>query len=311
MTVEILLATYNGEKYIESMLESIKGQDYGDIALTIRDDRSSDKTVEKIIACLSNWDKPWRIVSASTANHGVINNFSSLMDIANPDCKYVMFADQDDEWLPYKVSLTLEKMKVMESQFGIECPLLVHSDLQVVDVDLKPISPSFFDYSKLNPSLITLNRMLMQNNVTGCAMMINRPLLELSSPVPLDAVMHDWWVALVASAFGQIGWIRDATIRYRQHGGNQVGAKRYHRTLNLVKNWESLKQVRRKLGTTFLQAKAFYLEYHDRLPVDKRCVVKAFVDIPSNSFLQKRVILLKYTFLKHQWLSNVALLTMI
>ena len=103
-------------------------------------------------------------------------------------------------------------------------PVLAHTDLVVVDENLHTIAPSFWSYSNLNPYCGSrLNRLLIQNVVTGSATMINRALARLASPIPQGAVLHDWWLALVASALGRIEAIPEKTVLYRQHGRNCAG----------------------------------------------------------------------------------------
>src|SRR5690606_39057310 len=136
----------------------------------------------------------------------------------------VMFSDADDCWFPDKISLTLDLMRVVEKdEGGARTPTLVHTDLAVVDRDLRPIADSLWQYQGVNPDLTSLNRLLIQNCVTGCTVMVNRPLRELASPIPPGVVMHDWWMALVASSFGRIARIARPTLLYRQHGRNDTG----------------------------------------------------------------------------------------
>lgn len=307
MSVEILLATYNGEKYIEELLKSIKNQTYQEISLLIRDDGSTDQTIALVERSLSDWNRPWRWISSSTNPSGVINNFMALMSDSTAD--YILFADQDDDWLPEKVEKTLAEMKRLELLHGVRYSLLVHSDLEVVDHNLNTIAPSFWDYTKINPSLNTLNRLLIQNNVTGCAMMINRPLLELSLPIPKQAIMHDWWLSLVGAAFGAVGIVPEPTIRYRQHGKNTVGAKKFPGNIfQIVRRLYALRTKTHRntlLKAVFDQATAFYFQYGDRLSSDQKIMTQQFIDIPKMSFFAKRATLIKYRFFKHHWMSNV------
>src|SRR5699024_4749681 len=125
---------------------------------------------------------------------------------------YLMFADADDFWLPDKVEKTFAKMREMEREAGTGCPILVHTDLAVADGSLRVIAPSLFRYEKLSPQRNSLRELLAQNNVTGCTVMINRALRKLIRQAPADAVMHDWWAALAAAAFGRIGVLDEPTI---------------------------------------------------------------------------------------------------
>ena len=137
-----------------------------------------------------------------------------------------MFCDQDDVWKPDKIYLTLQKMEALEARYGDKTPILVHSDLSVVDSNLEMIAESFFQYANI-PKRIVLNQLMVQNSVTGCTMMINRCLQQyFLRPLPMSKIiMHDYWAALIAKVFGKIGFVNEPTMYYRQHGNNSVGAK--------------------------------------------------------------------------------------
>lgn len=136
-----------------------------------------------------------------------------------------MFCDHDDVWKPRKVEMTVRRMMELEQANGQDIPLLVHTDLVVADENLKVLSDSMFRSQNLNRKGNRLNNLLVQNNVTGCTMMVNKALVDMVGPAPKHAVMHDWWMALIAACFGKIGFVRQATILYRQHHANEVGAK--------------------------------------------------------------------------------------
>jgi hypothetical protein len=135
-----------------------------------------------------------------------------------------MFCDHDDVWLPDKISVCLDKMRSMENLHGSELPLLVHTDLLVVGPQLERLNKSFWHFAKINPARVNLNQLLAQNVVTGCTMLMNRALCQIASPIPPQAIMHDYWCALVASISGKIYYIDEPTILYRQHSKNLFGA---------------------------------------------------------------------------------------
>jgi hypothetical protein len=140
------------------------------------------------------------------------------------DAPYCMFCDQDDVWLPTKVQVTLDKIRALTNQ-GVETiPSLVFTDLKVVDERLTVLSESLWRYRHFNPEHTGIN-LLTENIITGCTVMLNQALREIATPVPKDAVMHDWWAALLATMFGRIAYVPAATMLYRQHTGNDIGAK--------------------------------------------------------------------------------------
>ncbi len=223
--IGILLATYNGSAFIRSLLESILTQSYGDFRLYVRDDGSTDDTLA-IVREAAKRDDRIHIVDDGRGNQRVVQNFARLMEHALQDgCSAVFFSDQDDVWLPNKVEVGVQELQKLEGQHGTETPLLVHTDLEVVDSELQRVHPSFMQFSGItNNTQHPLQTLLVQNFVTGCTILANRSLLEASLPIPPEAVMHDWWLALCAASLGEIAYIDRPTIKYRQHEDNQVGA---------------------------------------------------------------------------------------
>jgi glycosyltransferase involved in cell wall biosynthesis len=292
--IDVLMAVYNGERYIREQIESIMGQSYRNIHLTIRDNCSEDATRTIVNQMIQRY--PGRIsLILSKDNVGIIGNFDALLKKA--DAEYVMFSDSDDSWLPEKVSLTMQKMAELEKEQGSTTPLLVHTDLKVVDARLQLIHPSFWNYSNLKPEYAELlSRELAQNQVTGCTIMINRPLLRLACPIPQNCAMHDWWLALFASAFGKIGVISESTMLYRQHDKNDIGAKHYG--LSLIFKHSFKKYKKRK--QSFVQAEAFLSHClnhcNGRLTPNQIDLIKNYIAFGKSSFFKRIYLLVKYQF---------------
>ncbi len=225
--VEILMATYNGQSYIAQQIESIVTQRYPHWRLTVHDDGSNDGTPETLE--IYRLRHPDRItILSDTAKFGSAkDNFGYLMSKSDSD--YVMFCDQDDVWLDTKVEDTLKAMRQAEQTYGASTPLAVFTDLTVVDEQLRVIDPSLWAFQRIRPEQAgALKTLAIRNCVTGCAMMMNRMGLRAVLPIDAAAVMHDWWSALaILAAGGKVVPVRHATMLYRQHGGNAVGAKRW------------------------------------------------------------------------------------
>lgn len=220
----IVLATFNGQRYIAEQIESIQAQSIAAWRLLVRDDGSTDRTLEIVDAYRSKDDRIEILPSGAPA--GIVANFSRLFEAAYMEgATYVLPCDQDDVWRPDKIDRMLGEMTRMERVWGKATPLLVHSDLEVVDATLKPLSSSFMQYQGLAHDPKALRTLMLSNFVTGCASMLNRPLIELSVPIPDEAIVHDWWAALCAASSGRIGFLADPLVKYRQHGANAVGAK--------------------------------------------------------------------------------------
>ena len=313
--VDILLATWNGDTYLGVQIDSILAQTHTNWRLLIRDDGSSDGTPGIIRHYAAKFPDRIEIVDAEGKNLGACGNFAALLERSTAD--YAMFCDQDDIWLPEKVEVLLAKMQDMEGKHGVACPLLVHSDLKVADGDLDVVAPSFWGYQRLNPEKGRfLNRLLIQNTVTGCAMMMNSRLREIALPIHAQARMHDWWIALVAAAFGEIGYVRRPLVLYRQHGGNTLGAKRWDvfTLIRLLVTGLFVRMCREKqaiLAATQEQAAVFAQCFESRLTAEQLGLVRAYASIPEQSFLARRATVLWHGFLLDGTLKKIGLMLLI
>jgi glycosyltransferase involved in cell wall biosynthesis len=221
-TVEVLLATFNGESFLREQIDSILGQDYADLRVLARDDGSSDGTVDILNKYHERFPDRFRLLPTDRPSGGAKWNFLKLMKASKAN--YISFCDQDDVWLPNKVSSSMNAMRELESNWGRSIPFLVFTDLQLVDSNLRVLHRSFWEFMSIDPSDIhRLNRVLMVCVVTGCTAMVNRPLLELAKRMPSEASMHDRWIGLIAATMGKATIIRKQTVLYRQHGKNILG----------------------------------------------------------------------------------------
>lgn len=298
--IYILLSTFNGERYLPFLLTSLKNQTELNWKLIIRDDGSSDQTLD-ILKKFQEENE--NVFLMKQKNIGVKKSFNILIEEALKckDCEYIMFCDQDDIWEEDKVKKTFLKMQETE-ELHRDIPVLIHTDLKVVNANLGIISFSMWDYEYINPSFNSLNRLLMHNTITGCTMMLNRSLCEISFPIANESIMHDWWIGLVASAFGKIDFIHEATIKYRQHTENSIGTKNYG--LRYIINKIFLKN---SLGKNSFQAQAFLNRYRQNLPLESVNMLEELSDIKNRSFLQRIKILWKYKLFKHGFIRNLGL----
>ena len=238
--IDILLSTYNSEKYLMQQIESFFNQTYTNWRLIIRDDGSTDGTLKLLIEL----DKTYhdKITIYYGDNIGVIKSFEWLL--AKSEAEYIIFSDHDDVWLLNKIEDTMQKMRDMEVNYP-EKPLLVFTDLKVVNEDLKLINESFWGYSRFDVKLSTkFNYLGVCNCITGCTVMINKNAKEICLPFSEKARMHDSWIALKVSKYGVIGYLDKPTILYRQHDKNQLGAKEgYKKAGYLISRVKSLSKV--------------------------------------------------------------------
>jgi glycosyltransferase involved in cell wall biosynthesis len=305
--IDILLSTFNGERYLGDLIESLLRQTYKEWRLLVRDDGSSDATLKIIKNYSIRFPEKIIVLEDDGKRLGACQSFASLLSHSTAD--YTMFCDQDDVWLLEKVEKSLKKMQELESEYESR-PILVHTDMTVVDHHLTTISDSFWKYQHLDPKLDRLNHLLLLNNVTGCTMMINRKLRNISMPIPGNAIVHDWWVVLVASAFGRIGVCAAPSILYRQHGSNQIGADKYSakyfvsRIRNLNKSINLLKKI-------VEQSSSFLTIYKDNLSDDQVKVLYNFSNIFKKGRLGRLFILVKFKISGTGFLRNLGIIMFI
>lgn len=229
----ILLATYNGSRFLASQLDSILAQTYQDYVIVVRDDCSTDDTRLILERYQTAQPQKFHVLEPDSINRGASANFSCLLEYVleykqklGLERAYMMFCDQDDIWYEHKIEREMTAM--LEAEAGaVELPVLVHSDLEVVSDTLTLIAPSFTRYQGLETRRNQFCNLVISNLVTGCTTLINEALALKACPVPKQAIMHDWWLALAAAAFGKLVFLDTPLVRYRQHDNNTIGAKQY------------------------------------------------------------------------------------
>ena len=309
--VSILMAVYNGEKYLAEQIESILTQTFTDWKLIICDDNSGDKSFEIIEKYRDMYPDKITAYRNAEPTGSAQANFMGMLKFS--DTEYTMFSDQDDVWLPDKIAVTLAEMKRMEDKYG-SMPFLVHTDMAVVDSELKEISHSFMKYCGLNARRKKLNYLLVQNNISGCTMMINRALLELAKDVSAaDMIMHDWWFGLIASAFGAVGFVNSSTSLYRQHDNNELGAKHYRGTLtffdrvfSVVKRVVLRLEYNHEIHIALVQAQKFLEHYDTCLPEKSREIILAYTSTLGANAFYRWYVLFRYRLWRQNFVARIS-----
>lgn len=222
--IAILMATYNGGKYLRTQIESIIGQTRGDWHLYIRDDGSTDNTMELIgeyAAAHSNIT----VVEDSLGSLGVRDQFLHLLDVVDSD--YYMFCDQDDVWFDDKIEKTMALMLQTEARHP-DKGVLIGSDCAMCGPELEVVNKSCWDHLRINPKeFLTENGIFCYPFVTGASMVLNRRMKQLLLPLPeglpKNRPMYDWWVLINAKRNGVVELLEEPTRYYRQHSNNVSG----------------------------------------------------------------------------------------
>ncbi len=296
-SITILMAVYNGEKYITEQIESIINQTNNNWKLIIQDDGSVDRTCEIAEKFVNRYKNKIYFFRRDCASGSAKNNFFDMFH-RYVGTDYIMTCDQDDVWLSDKIETTYMKMLEVEKTIGKDKPVLIHTDLTITDDQLNNIARSLITYERLDYTRNGFNNLLVQNIVTGCTMMINRALADKIHNIPEAALMHDWWCALVAAAFGHIGFIDKPTVLYRQHKGNEVGAKNVDKISYIFKEMIYMEQTCSALNSTYVQAESFMQAYCDQLSEENKRVLAAYISIPTVNKLKRMEIISKFDFWK-------------
>ncbi|MCC9973113.1 glycosyltransferase family 2 protein, partial [Streptococcus agalactiae] len=299
MKVNILMATYNGEKFLAQQIESIQKQTFKEWNLLIRDDGSSDKTCD-IIRNFTAKDSRIRFINENEHhNLGVIKSFFTLVNYEVAD--FYFFSDQDDVWLPEKLSVSLEAAKHKAS----DVPLLVYTDLIFVNQELNILQDSMIR-AQSHHANTTLLPELTENTVTGGTMMINHALAEKWF-TPNDILMHDWFLALLAASLGEIIYLDLPTQLYRQHDNNVLGAR------TMDKRFKILREGPKSIFTRYWklihdsqkQASLIVDKYGDIMTANDLELIKCFIKIDKQPFMTRLRWLWKYGYSKNQFKHQV------
>lgn len=304
--VTILLAAYKGNEWVGRQIESILAQDCDDWQLILSDDgEETAKTLEAYARRYPNKITHYR----SGRRFGSAKAHFLHLLAQYQDSPYLMFADQDDVWHPDKVRLTLEAMQRAEEEERLredwnreQMPVLVHTDLRVVDGELEEISPSFMDFSRLNGYRTGFRELLVQNQVTGCTVMINRPLARLAAKAKDTEpyLMHDHFLALLAAAFGKCVFLEEATMDYCQHGDNCVGAKNV-RSLGYIREKIRSGQVKQAFAGAAAQAGAFAQAYGAEMEEEDLTAALALAEAPEKNKFARLWIYIRRGLIKHDF----------
>lgn len=253
--IAILLAVYNGEKYLSEQIDSLLSQTYREWTLYIRNDASTD-TTQQIIEkyCAGHPDKIVQIDKGG-ANLGCSGNFFRLLETVESD--YYMFCDADDVWLPEKIQASYDEIRTLEDKYPGK-PLLVHVDAMVCDERLNVIMPSFWQGTGIDPDkYATYNRLAVRCTVGGAKSIFNRQSRDIIVPWSDNGLIYDYWLALNVAKHGIIKAIKQPLILYRQHGSQVCGLQAQGKTIaanirtnikNILKEWHTEAKLLNSIG---------------------------------------------------------------
>jgi len=285
--IDIILASYNGEKFISQQIDSIIGQDFCDWLLLVSDDGSTDSTLS-ILQNYESKDKRIKIINTERQGSSLMN-FRKGLDFSTSS--FIMFADQDDIWPSNRISSMYYQINNLQNNFGSDVPILIYSDLKMINENNNIIANSYYKVNKYNPyNNYDIKYAIWKCTAAGCASIFNKSLLIKSKPIPIDISMHDHWMLLVALCFGRVHYLDEQTILYRQHDNNVVGGKQKNALFKIV-------NIRRYMNT--IKKSANYSILHFTYIGEKTNWI-FFKNLNLNTFLGKltflRIFYINYFF---------------
>jgi glycosyltransferase involved in cell wall biosynthesis len=276
-SVSIALAVYNGEKFLPSLLSSLQSQTLQPVELVVVDDYSTDDSINIINKFSLPFEKK---VFLNERNMGPIYTFKRLTGLCKGN--FISFCDQDDIWLPEKLALTIAVIKKIEGHTAG----LAFTDLSVIDEEGSLIHESYWKVRSVMPEKFSFSDMLFGNIITGCTAMINRKMAdEIVKKMPLNVMMHDHWIALIAYSFGKYSFIDKPTVLFRSHQ-NSVTNK--EKTTSLAVLINDFKKGNNYLQENIEQAIEFKNRYYNYLSKQDANKLDDFIDLQKRPFFYKR-----------------------
>jgi len=287
-SVCIIMATYNGERFLKEQLDSILGQTYKDWMLFVSDDGSTDNTLKILKEYQEKLGKDKLIIAKNNRDkHGAKENFCFAIDNA-PEADYYFFSDQDDVWKKDKVELQVREIQKLKG------PALVYCDAEIVDQDLKPVSKKTLSeqFTKM-PKKHTLARSFLANRVAGCTMCLNKELLDAAKGLEASKIiMHDFYIVLYALSYGSLKFLDKTLNFYRQHEYNVMGAGTDYVQTSLFQKVFKLfsKDFRRKWHE---EAQEYFIQTEyliERNPEKENPEAKNFITVSKRKHILSRII---------------------
>jgi len=278
MKVCVLLSTYNGERYLQEQIASVRAQEGVKVCLIVRDDGSTDSTAV-LLSRFQN-ENQLKLIPGGI-NLGPAMSFLKLLEAAPNDCQFFAFCDQDDVWKTNK----LANATTVLAPFGDELPAMYCSRLEVVDSSLR-----FLGLSRV-PKRMEFANAMVENVATGCTIVLNQRARSLIvSNLPDQCDMHDWWIYLVISCFGKVIYDPAPSVHYRQHVGNTVGTSVSMRS-ELLKRISRFKNRSGGVFGSAQQVGEFLKSYGEQIPVSKYELIKRFIRGKSSFFTRLRLVM--------------------
>lgn len=314
--IDIALPTYNCAAWLDDLVQSILEQNADNWRIVARDDASADCTADRLAAWKQRLGERMLIVDGSGGrNLGPVGNYNAVLSATTSH--WIMLADSDDVWRPGKMSLTLQAMRAAETTHGTATPIIVFTDAEVVDEQLRPLAKSYWRWSRANLAAAhVFHRLVVDSPAISSTMMVNRALIDLALPMPATIWSQDWWVMMVAAAFGKIVKLDEQTIFYRRHSTND-SLEPYATTTNgmmrrlLAAPGSAREKLDHLIDRIARQASAFAERFHDDLSESDLGALKAASHLPHAGAIERRWSVLRHGLWFGSFPKNVGLMLLL
>ncbi|MEZ5534908.1 MAG: glycosyltransferase family 2 protein [Thiolinea sp.] len=298
-SVQVLLSTWNGEAWLPELLDSLQQQSFTDWELLVRDDGSQDQTVKLLLEWQQQHPDKLVCLELDGQHLGSSHSFSALVEIST--APFLMFCDQDDVWFQDKIALEYAAITALCAGQDESKPVLVHSDLTLVNENKTLMTPSFWQWRGFDVYQPKRDY-LLTNTVSGCAAIFNRAAAQMAFPLPQGVLHHDRWLGLVCAWFGIVHPLEQQLLFYRQHGDNAIGA-------GLAGHQHvSAESIPLRLRSWSQQAEVFLHEFGDALSVEDYCLIEALAELQHLKGWELRKHILQHRLFKRGVVANLALL---
>lgn len=304
--VDVLLASKNGEMFLEDLFDSIRAQTHGDWRILMADDGSTDETVRLAEKLAWKFELNFELVSQEPVR-GAAKNFARLLQAS--DAPYFAFADQDDIWYPKKLEACVAQLETTVP----ETPGLVFHDAEVIDELGRCIETSHLALRGIPHVVPSIQRLLMQNPASGNTIVGNAALRTRALPMPPQAPMHDAWAIAVATMTGEVHHIAEPLIGYRRHVNNTYGPRGMINMLSHEQICQALAQGRLRVRDRFQLASAITSGFAPDDPETAADVEAArrLLEIRSMPLGRRQYELLRGGYFHHGFLRNAAMLVFV
>ncbi|HQT39529.1 MAG TPA: glycosyltransferase [Acidocella sp.] len=308
MIVDIAMPTHNCAGWIDDFMKSVLAQQHQDWRVVTYDDQSTDDTRDHV----ARWAKQLGVrmivlPNETDENLGPAGSYNRILQATS--AAWVMLADPDDVWKPGKMMISLAAMKALEAEFGADRPAIIITDAEIIDDDGERTARSYWRWLRVKPRYVNqFHRLLMESPAISSTMTLNRAVVTRALPISGLYSSQDWWLMLVACAFGRVQALADVTVKHRRHTKNfsKLPLLASNRSV-LGKIQSARERLRFLLDKNKSIAKVFLARFADELTEPQRRAAQSAALLAGSPALKRRVLVVRERLWFCHWLKNAAL----